>query len=51
MSCAKCKFAVYQDQGYSNYTVMGTDFFCAKKLHPNDGFDVGYGKDPGNETY
>lgn len=43
MSCNSCKFGVFIDNGYSNYTVMGSDFFCAKKLHPADGFDAGWG--------
>ena len=47
MSCNSCKYAVFVDNGYSNYTVMGTDFFCAMKLHPADGFDSFYGKDKG----
>lgn len=44
-SCKKCKYAILQDEGYSNYTVMGTEFHCAKKLHPEDGFDYWYGED------
>lgn len=34
-----------QDYGYSNYTVEGTEFFCAIKKHPADGFDRWYGDD------
>ena len=45
--CANCKFAIYQDTGYSNWTIMGTEFYCAKRLHPADGFDVFYDTDPG----
>jgi hypothetical protein len=41
-SCSNCKFCIYQDVGYSNYTVEGTDVYCAKELHPNDGFDRFY---------
>jgi hypothetical protein len=44
-SCEECMYAYLQDTGYSNYTVMGTDFYCLKKLHPNDGFDLFYGKE------
>lgn len=44
-NCADCRFAIWQDQGYSNWTVEGTDFFCAKSLHPADGFDRWYGRD------
>lgn len=49
MSCSECKFAIYQDTGYSNYTVEGTDFYCAKGVHPSDGFDTFYGTGPGLE--
>jgi|ERR1035437_27739 hypothetical protein len=27
-SCSDCKFCVYQDYGYSNYTVEGTNIYC-----------------------
>lgn len=43
--CSECKYAILQDTGYSNWTVMGTDFHCAKKLHPEDGLDWWYGED------
>jgi hypothetical protein len=43
-SCNSCKFAIFEDYGYSNYTVEGTEFFCAKKLNPNGNFDRFYGK-------
>lgn len=45
--CNNCKFAIFQDTGYSNYTVEGTDFYCAKKAHPSDGFDAWYGEHEG----
>jgi hypothetical protein len=40
-----CKFAIHEDFGYSNYTVEGTTFHCAKKLNPNGEFDEFYGSD------
>ena len=43
--CDHCRFAVLVDTGYSNWTVMGTDLFCSKRLHPEDGFDIFYGVD------
>lgn len=45
-SCSGCKYAIYQDHGYSNYTVEGTDFYCGKKRHPEAPFDRWYGEDP-----
>lgn len=44
-SCNECKYAIFQDHGYSNYTVEGTEFICAKKLHPYGDFDRWYGED------
>lgn len=44
-NCAKCKYAIMKDWGYSNYTVEGTSFHCANELHPADGFDRFYGED------
>lgn len=43
--CDDCLFAVFKDEGYSNYTVENTDFYCAKKLHPDGKFDRFYGED------
>ena len=42
--CSECRYAVLVDYGYSNWTVEGTNLYCAKKLHPNDGFDHWYGE-------
>lgn len=42
-TCSNCKYAVFQDYGYSSYTVEGTSFYCAKGIHPGDGFDSFYG--------
>lgn len=52
-SCTQCKFAIWEDYGYSNWTVEGTDFTCAKGAHPDGTFDrfykvntkLAYGKD------
>lgn len=44
-TCNDCKYAIFQDYGYSNYTTEGTTFYCAKKAHPSDEFDRWYGKD------
>lgn len=41
-TCNECKFAVFEDNGYSNWTVEGTDFSCAKRLHPAGTFDRFY---------
>ena len=43
--CGGCKFCVFKDHGYSNYTVEGTSFYCGKNLHPESGFDRWYGED------
>lgn len=44
-NCTHCRFAIFADTGYSNWTVMGTDFSCAKRLHPDGTFDEFYGED------
>jgi hypothetical protein len=43
--CSDCKFCVFLDYGYSNYTVEGTSFNCAEKVHPDGQFDRFYGLD------
>lgn len=45
MTCEDCRFCVLTDYGYSNYTVEGTYFNCAKGLHPDGQFDRWYGED------
>lgn len=45
--CVNCTFAIFQDTGYSNWTVEGTNFFCGLGVHPADGFDSFYATDPG----
>lgn len=44
-NCNNCKYAVFIDFGYSNFTVEGTEFNCAKKLHPDAPFDRWYGRE------
>lgn len=44
-TCEGCKFALFQDTGYSSWTVEGTDFFCLIGVHPDDGFDAWYKED------
>jgi hypothetical protein len=44
-NCTECKYAIMEDEGYSNYTVEGRYFSCAKALHPDGGFDAWYGTD------
>lgn len=46
LNCRQCRFAVFEDYGYSNYTVEGTEFQCAKRLHPQGSFDRFYGENP-----
>ena len=36
---------MFEDFGYSNYTVEGTSFSCAKRAHPDGTFDRFYGED------
>lgn len=45
ITCENCKFGCLFDYGYSNYTTEGTEFFCAKSLHPDGHFDRFYGED------
>jgi hypothetical protein len=42
--CESCKFAVFEDGGYSNYTVEGRTFSCAKYVVKP--FDAFYGVAP-----
>lgn len=44
-SCLRCVNAVFQDEGYSNYTVENTSFGCLRERHPSGIFDRWYGKD------
>lgn len=44
--CTDCRFHILRDEGYSNYTVEGTSFNCAKGLHPKAPFDNFYAKAP-----
>ena len=44
-SCLNCEHGVIIENGYSNYTVEGSDFYCSLEKHPQDGFDLWYGED------
>jgi len=44
-SCNDFKYALFEDHGYSNYTVEGTTFRCGLKLHDVEEFDRFYGED------
>jgi hypothetical protein len=44
--CNDCRFHILRDEGYSNYTVEGVSFNCAKGLHPKAPFDNFYAKAP-----
>lgn len=48
--CSTCDYCVLVDDGYSNYTVMGTTAHCSLGLNPNGSFDLWYGKDK-RDTY
>ena len=43
--CSGCVYSISIDHGYSNYTVEGTDIYCAKSLNPDMPFDRWYGED------
>jgi hypothetical protein len=44
-TCSDCKFAVFADFGYSNWTTEGTTFTCGVKAHPDGSFDHWYGEE------
>lgn len=44
-TCGECKNAIFQDTGYSNYSVDGSDFICSLRKHPDGDFDRWYGTD------
>jgi len=44
-NCSNCRFAKFQDEGYSNWTVEGTSFECMVNKHPDGKFDRWYGED------
>lgn len=46
LSCKDCKYSYFQDYGYSNWTVEGTQFECLKSKHPEGSFDQFYGESP-----
>lgn len=41
-TCYGCANCLLVDNGYSNWTVMGTDVFCIVDKHPNPGWDQWY---------
>lgn len=47
--CSKCKYSILEDNGYSNYTVEGTDIGCLKGLNPKFPVDAWYGECPEGE--
>lgn len=44
-SCECCRYGLFEDFGYSNYTVEGCTFSCLMNKHPCDNFDRFYGED------
>jgi hypothetical protein len=44
-TCETCKYAIFKEEGYSNYTVEGTTFYCFMKSHPAAPFDRFYNQD------
>jgi hypothetical protein len=42
--CSECIYSIREDNGYSNYTVEGTDIDCLKSLNPNFPVDAWYGE-------
>jgi len=45
MKCTECKYCVEQDNGYSNYTVEGTESDCLLGKNPDFPRDRWYGKE------
>ena len=43
--CGECVYAVLVYNGYSNWTVEGTEVYCSRKLNPQTPFDKWYGED------
>lgn len=43
-NCGECGLCIFQDEGYSNYTVENTSFRCAVRAHPSGSFDRFYGE-------
>ncbi len=44
MICTDCKFCILRDNGYSNYTVEGTDIECLLDMNPAFPADHFYGE-------
>lgn len=47
-ACGGCTKALIIEEGYSNYTVEGSEVYCMLGLHPNFSFDNWYRKSPEN---
>lgn len=45
-NCNNCYWGCFQDYGYSDYTVEGSDFLCILNQHPNAPFDACVQFDP-----
>ena len=45
-TCNNCRFSVLEDNGYSNWTVEGTDVSCLLNLNDKLPCDNFYGADP-----
>lgn len=52
-SCAGCKYLIYHDTGYSNYTVEATDLICLRDQNPNLPTEVPYdwNEDPDKDNW
>lgn len=44
-TCESCKYAIFKEEGYSNYTVEGVTCYCFLKKHPEAPFDRFYNED------
>ncbi len=47
--CSDCKYCIISENGYSNYTVEGSDADCLLKLNPDFPEDNWYGDDPSHK--
>ena len=45
VSCLSCHNGARVENGYSNWTVEGADFYCLEDMHPEAPFDCWYGTD------
>lgn len=49
ITCYDCSNCLLVDDGYSNYTVTGTDVFCVVDAHPDPGWDKWYELQPNDK--